>query len=35
MSGRSEVWLSHLIWSQGIAGSNPAAQTTLPAGVDK
>ena len=23
----SEVWLSHLAWNQGIAGSNPATQT--------
>ena len=27
MSGCSSVWLERLTWTQGVAGSNPAAQT--------
>lgn len=28
MSGCSAVWLAHLIWDQGVAGSNPVIPTT-------
>ena len=26
-SGRSAVWLAHLVWDQGVGGSNPSAPT--------
>ena len=29
MSGRSAVWLAHLVWDQGVEGSNPFAPTTF------
>ena len=28
-AGRSAAWLAHLIWDQGVAGSNPVAPTTI------
>ena len=27
-SGRSAVWLAHLIWDQGVVSSNPTAPTS-------
>lgn len=29
ISGRSAVWLAHLVWDQGVEGSNPFAPTTF------
>ena len=29
VSGRSAVWLAHLLWEQGVEGSNPFAPTML------
>ncbi len=29
LSGRSAVWLAHLVWDQGVEGSNPFAPTTF------
>lgn len=28
-SDRSSVWLEHLIWDQGVAGSNPVGPTNI------
>ncbi len=29
-SGRGAAWLAHLLWEQGVGGSNPLAPTSLP-----
>jgi hypothetical protein len=29
ISGRSAVWLAHLVWDQGVGGSNPSAPIFL------
>ena len=28
-TGHGAVWLAHLLWEQGVAGSNPAAPTII------
>ncbi len=29
LSGYSAAWLAHLVWDQGVAGSNPATPTNF------